>query len=67
MRRRSQPPRGDALYAAALRKHLLAERLNPAEARELRRRRLAGGAYPTPQRTDATRRLAFAHLDPRQA
>lgn len=64
----SQPKRRACratLYAPALRKHVLAERLKPDEARELRRRRLSDGTYPLPSPTDRHRRLSFQHFDPR--
>jgi len=40
--------RRDLVYGIALRKVLLAERRNPEEAHELKRRRLVDGTYPLP-------------------
>jgi len=48
--------RRDLVYGVALRKVLLAERRNPEEARELRRRRHADGSYPMPADIDPVRR-----------
>jgi len=65
--RRSKAPRGrtDALYATALRKRFLAERLSPAEAKELRRRALSNGDLPFVLAGDGGRALGFRHTDPR--
>lgn len=62
---RSKKTPGRSLYAQALRKVALAERLTAEEAREVRRRRLGDGSLPTPRPTDARQRLAFRHFDPR--
>lgn len=48
----------DALYLSALRKMFQYQRRTPAEARELRRRRLPDGSYPLPEGTTPIRRAA---------
>ncbi len=57
----------DALYAAGLRKLALYQRPSPAEARELRRRRLPDGDYPVLTKADIARRPPFHPSDPRIA
>ena len=54
-----------ALYASALMKVALCQRRSPAEARELRRRRLADGSFPMPMKADAVAALPFRFADPR--
>jgi hypothetical protein len=54
------------IYAAALRKHFLAERMTREERKELRRRRLPDGSYPMPAlRIEDLRRLPVHFIDPR--
>jgi hypothetical protein len=55
----------DRLFLEALRKLTLYQRVSRAEAKALRRRRLADGTYPLPKASDATRRLGFHFSDPR--
>lgn len=61
------PNARDAAYLSALHKLALYERPNPAEERELRRRRLDDGTYPWPVKADGARRLGFHLRDPRTA